>query len=83
MKIPLLIVAIVLIFLGLIILPMPIPFGAIMIVAGLVLLIYCSNTFARYIKGYRRRHPNLDGFIRKGQNRLPVSLQEIIKRTEP
>ena len=75
--------AIVIILAGLVILPMPIPFGAIMIVSGLILLISASDTVALYIQSYRRHHPKCDKVVRAVENRLPMSWQIILKRTDP
>ena len=75
--------ATVLILVGLIVLPMPIPLGAIMIVIGLIWLISASSTVARCVQSYRRKHPKTDKFIRVVEPKLPASLQAILKRTDP
>jgi len=76
-------IAVVLIVVGLIVIPMPIPFGALMVVSGLVILISASPTVALFIKGYRRKYPKLDKAVRKSASILPSSWQEILKRTDP
>jgi len=75
--------ATVLILVGLIVLPMPIPLGAIMIVIGLIWLISASSTVALYVKSYRRKHPKTDKIIRMVEPKLPETLQAILKRTDP
>lgn len=68
---------------GLIVLPMPIPTGAIMIVAGLVLLLSVSATAIRMVRAFRRRHPNANTFVRKVEDRLPAAWRRILRRSDP
>ena len=75
--------AIALIFVGLIVLPMPIPFGAIMIVGGIVLLVSASATAAWMVRSFRQKHPRADVAIRKVEERLPEKLKRVLKRTDP
>ena len=75
--------AIVWITAGLIVLPMPIPLGAIMIASGVVLLISVCAPAALYFKGFRQRHPDADRIIRVAEERLPASWRSILKRTDP
>jgi len=75
--------AICLIVVGLIVLPMPIPLGAIMIVSGLVLLISVSTTVALQFKSFRRHHHDFDVWIRAAEERLPDRWKRILKRTDP
>ena len=82
-KILSIIFAVVLIGVGLIVLPMPIPLGAIMIVSGLVLLISVSATVALQLKSFRKNHSDVDGWIRIAEERLPERWKRIIKRTDP
>lgn len=77
------VVAIVLIIAGLIVLPMPIPFGAIMIVFGLVLLLSVSVTAVQVVRSFRQKHPDADGVIRGVENRLPTAWRRILRRSDP
>lgn len=77
------IVAVALIVGGLILLPLPIPFGAIMIACGLILLISVSATVAWYVRNYRQHHPKTDKVIRAAEERLPEAWRKILKRTDP
>ena len=75
--------AVSLIVVGLIVLPMPIPTGAIMIVIGLVLLLSVSVTAIRLLRAFRRKHPNADGIIREVEARLPAAWRRILRRSDP
>lgn len=76
-------IAAVLILSGLIIFPMPIPLGAIMIAAGIVLLISASASVAIWLRSFRGRHKKTDQVIRSAEEKLPRSLKRILKRTDP
>ena len=77
------ILAIVLILLGLVVLPLPIPFGAIMIVTGLVVLVSVSATAAWAVRSFRQKHRDADAVIRSVEERLPDKLKRVFKRTDP
>lgn len=83
MKILTVIAALTLIVLGLIVLPMPIPFGAVMIVSGLVLLISASAVIASRLKIFRRHHIGANKFIQAVEDNLPKSWRRILRRTDP
>ena len=76
-------VAVLLIVVGLIVLPMPLPFGAIMIASGIVLLVSVSAAAALRMKTFRRNHRGFDGFVRKAERYLPESWRKALKRTDP
>ena len=76
-------IAAVLILSGLVVFPMPIPLGAIMIATGVVLLISASATVAIWLRAFRRRHRRTDEFIRSAEEKLPRTLKQILKRTDP
>ena len=77
------ILAIVLILVGLVVLPMPIPLGAIMIVTGVVLLVSTSARAAWMVRSFRQKHPGADVAIRGVEERLPAKLRQVLKRTDP
>lgn len=79
----LLILAIFLILTGLIVLPLPIPFGALMIVMGVSILISTNDKAADWIRRYRVRHPKLNERLLGLERRLPERLARIVRRTSP
>lgn len=83
-RISLLVLAIVFICVGLIILPLPIPFGAlIMLVIGITLLIASNDTAAGWIRAWRVRNPRLNSRILSLETRLPGWISKILRRTTP
>ncbi|MGI9520319.1 MAG: hypothetical protein ACR2PG_01605 [Hyphomicrobiaceae bacterium] len=76
-------VAIMLIGSGFVVFPLPIPFGALMIACGLILLISNSSSVAHWIRMIRRRHRMLDKMIRAAAKRLPDSWRKVLNQTEP
>lgn len=72
-----------LILVGLVVLPMPIPFGAIMIVSGLVLLVSASPTIAMRVRSFRHLHRGADKVIRTVEDRLPEAWRKALKRSDP
>ncbi|MBX2806103.1 MAG: hypothetical protein KTR19_09035 [Hyphomicrobiales bacterium] len=83
MRIALFILSIVLIIGGLIILPLPIPFGAIMIIIGVSILISSNDTAAGWIRQRRINNPGLNQRLLAIEKRLPSRLSAIIRRTTP
>ena len=75
--------ALALIAAGTLVLPMPIPFGAILILCGAVLLISVNAAFALRVKSFRNHHPKIDKFVRVAEARLPKSWRKVMKRTDP
>jgi hypothetical protein len=82
-RISLLILAIVLIGAGLIVLPLPIPFGALMLVLGISLLIASNDTAAGWIRTWRVRNPRLNSRMLSLEARLPDWISRILRRTAP
>ncbi len=76
-------VGVALILLGLAFIPLPIPLGAVLVLAGTALLISSSNTFARFIRFIRSNSAFLDAFFDKIASVLPDSLSQLLRRTEP
>lgn len=74
---------VVLVLLGLVVFPMPIPLGAIMIVCGLVLLESASATVAHCLRTFRRRHPSANQMIQTVEDRLPESWKKAFRRSDP
>lgn len=74
---------IILILSGLIILPLPIPFGLIMIVIGMSLLISHSAFFRSQFKKLRRRFVNFSERLNKLKPHLPSFARKMIEDTDP
>lgn len=68
---------------GLVLFPLPIPFGFMLIVIGVALLIYASDAVADTLRGYRSRHPRLNQRILHLGQRMPASIRRLFERTEP
>ena len=75
--------AIAIILAGAVVLPMPVPFGAIMMLGGLTILISQSPFVARNVQAVRRQHLSVDHVIRRVEARLPERLRNVIRRTDP
>jgi Kef-type K+ transport system membrane component KefB len=83
LRLVLAVLAVALIFAGLIILPLPIPFGAILIFIGLTILISSNTLAARWLKNRRIRNARLNNIVCTIETRLPGRLADIIRRTAP
>lgn len=73
----------ILVLVGLVVFPMPIPLGAIMIVTGLVLLVSSSATIARYLRSFRQRNRAANNVIQAVENRLPERWRKALQRSDP
>ncbi|GGA69830.1 hypothetical protein GCM10011369_09370 [Neiella marina] len=73
----------VLLVVGLILIPMPVPIGLAMTISGLALLIHSNDTVRHYIRDCRQRYPNLNEKIRRAGAALPKPLRRIVSRTKP
>jgi len=79
----LLIFAILLILVGLVVLPLPIPFGAVMIITGLGILISSNATAAEWVKRRRLQNARFNDWLRVLEKRLPGRLGDVVRRTTP
>lgn len=68
---------------GLIVLPLPIPFGLIMITIGFSLLAPYIPAFQRLIKRMRTKWPELDKSLLRYQDRFPPIIRKTIDKTHP
>ena len=73
----------ILVLVGLVVFPMPIPLGAIMIVTGLVLLVSSSATIARYLRSFRQRNRAANNVIQAVEDRLPERWRKALRRSDP
>ena len=72
-----------LVLVGLVLLPLPIPFGLIMIVSGFALLAPYIPAIQRLIKTMRTRWPNLDQSLLRYRDRFPAVIRNTIDKTHP
>lgn len=68
---------------GLIILPLPIPFGLIMLTIGFALLAPYIPVVQRLIRAMRSKWPGLDGQLRRYRDRFPPVIRRTIDKTHP
>lgn len=68
---------------GLIILPLPIPFGLIMLTIGFALLAPYIPVVQRLIRAMRSKWPSLDGQLRRYRDRFPPVIRRTIDKTHP
>ncbi|MFC2950319.1 PGPGW domain-containing protein [Marinicaulis aureus] len=68
---------------GLIVLPLPIPFGLIMLTIGFALLAPYIPAVQRLIRHMRGKWPNLDGTLRRWHHRMPPVIKSTIDKTHP
>jgi Putative transmembrane protein (PGPGW) len=68
---------------GLIVLPLPLPFGLIMLVIGLALLAPYIPAVQRFIKYLRGKWPKFDHQLRRHHHRFPPVVKSTIDKTHP
>jgi len=68
---------------GLVVLPLPIPFGLIMLVIGLALLAPYISAVRRLIKYLRAKWPGFDQKLRRHHHRFPPVIKRTIDKTHP
>lgn len=60
----------------------PIPFGIVLIIIGLLVLVAANPLAAKALRALRRRHPWLDEFLRKAENLLPPDAAAPLRDTD-
>jgi hypothetical protein len=75
--------ALVLIGAGLIVFPLPIPFGAPMVAVGVTLLISHSRVAARGLMALRFKSPQVERAIHFLEVRAPKAIARVLRRTRP
>lgn len=68
---------------GLVVLPLPIPFGLIMIVIGLALLAPYIIPVQNVIRTLRRKNASINDKLIRWRNNLPPVIQKTIDKTHP
>ncbi|NNE40303.1 MAG: hypothetical protein HKN14_05225 [Marinicaulis sp.] len=73
----------VLVVTGLIVLPLPLPFGLIMLTIGFALLAPYIPAVQRLIKFLRAKWPKFDHTLRSHHHRMPPVIKRTIDKTHP
>lgn len=77
------VIGLVMVLAGIASLPFPIPFGILIMVIGLVLVLGNSVWAAELVRRARRRWPKLNAGLRKAGRRLPRSMHRVLFSTDP
>ena len=76
-------IAVVMIITGIILTPMPIPFGILMIILGVALLATVSERVRKWITDLRTQFPAFSTALNNAKTRFPAGIQRLIEQTEP
>ena len=68
---------------GMVVFPLPIPFGLLMMAVGLVLLLTNSNWAPELVRRARCRWPKFDEWLRQSGRKLPRSMFRVLAATDP
>ena len=68
---------------GLIALPLPLPFGLIMLVIGFALLAPYIPAVQRLVRVMRRKWPKVDAILLRYRHRFPPVIKRTIDKTHP
>ena len=68
---------------GIIMTPLPIPVGLLMILVGLSLLVSVIPALRRYLVRMRRHYPETSARLRELNHKLPGFLQRLLTETDP
>jgi ABC-type nickel/cobalt efflux system permease component RcnA len=83
-KITLRLLAILMLIVGLITLPLPLPTGLPLLVVGLSLLISTSQQFSNYVKRFRDKNPEINEKIQSVEKKIPTRfLRFALLKTRP
>lgn len=74
---------VILVLVGLVVLPIPIPLGLLMITVGLALLAPYMPMIQRILTGVRAKWPKIDASLLKHRDRLPMIIRRTIDETDP
>ena len=75
----LLLFAVLLVLVGLVTFLLPIPFGIVLLVVGIAMLMMVSPVARNWFHRLRDRYPSLDRRLASVEPHLPVSLQKILR----
>lgn len=76
-------IGILVIGLGFVILPLPLPFGIILIALGMLILSVENRSVRHAVRSLRIRSPKLDRALKQVQRKSPSFLRKLIAHTEP
>lgn len=68
---------------GLILFPMPIPFGALLIAIGSFILIGSSPLFVSVLRGIRRKFPKFNQAFTSFSSKMPEAIHKQLSKTDP
>ena len=68
---------------GLVVLPLPLPFGLIMLVIGFALLAPYIPVVQKLIRYMRRKSPKVDAILMRYRDRCPPVIRKTIDKTHP
>lgn len=77
------ILAVLLIGLGLVITPLPIPVGLLLIALGIIILAYNNNRVTRLLRILRRRFPKLSRALLRLEQRNIIFISRVLRSTNP
>lgn len=77
------VLGVVLVIVGAILTPTPIPFGLILLTIGLALLAPYMKPVQKLVRAIRRKWPNVDTSLRRHRDRMPPVIRKTIDATCP
>lgn len=77
------ILAVVLMLIGALMFPLPIPVGAILLISGLALLVFANDRLRLLIQRLRQRSPRFNQLVTRLLTILPGRIRRIMQRTDP
>lgn len=73
----------ILVVVGIILTPTPVPFGLILLTLGLTMLAPYMPPIQALIRSIRRKWPKVDASLRRHRDRMPDVVQKTIDKTHP
>ena len=75
------ILAALIIVIGLVLVPLPVPFGVLIILLGLAMLLSVNPRAQRKVMQLRRKHPRLNYWMHEVTKRAPRFLRAVLHKT--
>ena len=75
------VIAYIIIIVGLILFPLPVPVGIFFIIGGVAMLISVNPTAQTQIAKLRKKHPKVDEVMHKATKKSPRFLRHILHKT--
>lgn len=73
----------ILVIVGLVTLPLPIPIGALFLIVGLLILLSSSYTAVLLLRRIREDYPKLDKWLEHIEEKSPDFVQKVLRRSDP